>query len=364
MSLSTLDETCVGAPRVAAPGTLALSGGVVVLPPAVVFSAIQAQERHPGYRHLLLPQARFARPRGMGALTPDEGTRLAPGGRPALRVAPPGRSLADLAADAALDLRDQLGSGALARTTHVIVASCALNEGIGDSVVGRMQYELGLQRVTPFALGQNGTLGWYSALMLLDGLLLDEGDQALVILSDKWLYPFFRQFGDLVGYGDAAAALLVSRAGPAPEPAAWGGVRSVALEFGPSITDPWADAPAALRDTLAPVAARAIRRALEQANLRANQIDWCVPPGFDLGFAARVADAASIPVAARIQHDGSGHLSSAESAAALIRLAGALDEGERRTVLVWDAALHGAAAAAVVDLAGGLDAALDIEGDA
>ncbi|WP_249746052.1 OmpA family protein [Burkholderia sp. LAS2] len=137
----------------------------------------------------------------------------------------------------------------------MIVASCALNEGIGDSVVGRMQYELGLQRVTPFALGQNGTLGWYSALMLLDGLLRDEGDQALVILSDKWLYPFFRQFGDLVGYGDAAAALLVSRAGPSPEPAAWGGVRSVALEFGPSIADPWADAPATLRDTLAPVAA-------------------------------------------------------------------------------------------------------------
>ncbi|WP_027792019.1 hypothetical protein [Burkholderia cepacia] len=363
MTLSTLDETCLGARRVAEPGTLALSGGVVVLPPAVVFSAIQAQERHPGYRHLLLRKAPFARPRGMGALTPEEGTRLAPGGRPALRVAPPGRSLADLAADAALDLRDQLGSGQLARTTHVIVASCALNEGIGDSVVGRMQYELGLQRVTPFALGQNGTLGWYSALMLLDGLL-DEGDQALVILSDKWLYPFFRQFGDLVGYGDAAAALLVSRAGPAPEPADWGGVRSVALEFGPSIADPWADAPGALRDTLAPLAARAIRRALDMAGLRADQIDWCVPPGFDPGFAARVADAASIPVGARIQHDGSGHLSSAESAAALIRLAGALDEGERRTVLVWDAALHGAAAAAVVDLAGGLDAALDIEGDA
>ncbi|ABI91681.1 hypothetical protein CH72_6623 [Burkholderia ambifaria AMMD] len=363
MTPSTLDETRVGARRVAAPGTLALSGGVVVLPPAVVFSAIQAQERHPGYRHLLLPQARFARPRGLGALTPDEGVRLAPGGRPVLRVAPPGRSLADLAADAALDLRDQLGSAQLARTTHVIVASCALNEGIGDSVVGRMQYELGLQRVTPFALGQNGTLGWYSALTLLEGLL-NEGDQALVILSDKWLYPFFRQFGDLVGYGDAAAALLVSCAGPAPEPAAWGGVRAVAVEFGPSIADPWADAPGALRDTLAPVAARAIRRALDMAGLRTTDIDWCVPPGFDPGFAARVADAASIPLAARVQHEASGHLSSAESAAALIRLAGALDEGERRTVLVWDAALHGAAGAAVVDLTGGFDAALDIEGEA
>ncbi|MBR8347938.1 hypothetical protein [Burkholderia ambifaria] len=363
MTPSTLDEIRVGARRAAAPGTLALSGGVVVLPPAVVFSAIQAQERHPGYRHLLLPQARFARPRGLGALTPEEGVRLAPGGRPVLRVAPPGRSLADLAADAALDLRDQLGSAQLARTTHVIVASCALNEGIGDSVVGRMQYELGLQRVTPFALGQNGTLGWYSALTLLEGLL-NEGDQALVILSDKWLYPFFRQFGDLVGYGDAAAALLVSCAGPAPEPAAWGGVRAVAVEFGPSIADPWADAPAALRDTLAPVAARAIRRALDMAGLRTTDIDWCVPPGFDPGFVARVADAASIPLAARVQHQASGHLSSAESAAALIRLAGALDEGERRTVLVWDAALHGAAGAAVVDLAGGFDAALDIEGEA
>jgi len=363
MTLTTFDETRVGARRVAAPGTLALSGGVVVLPPAVVFSAIQAQERHPGYRHLLLPQARFARPRGLGALTPEEGVRLAPVGRPTLRVAPPGRSLADLAADAALDLRDQLGSAQLARTTHMIAASCALNEGIGDSVVGRMQYELGLQRVMPFALGQNGTLGWYSALTLLEGLL-NEGDQALVILSDKWLYPFFRQFGDLVGYGDAAAALLVSCAGPAPEPAAWGGVRAVAVEFGPSIADPWADAPAALRDTLAPVAARAIRHALDMAGLRTTDIDWCVPPGFDPGFSARVADAASIPLAARVQHEASGHLSSAESAAALIRLAGALDEGERRTVLVWDAALHGAAAAAVVDLAGGFDAALDIEGEA
>ncbi|MBY4709600.1 hypothetical protein K6W58_05130, partial [Burkholderia cepacia] len=88
MTLSTLDETRLGARRVAEPGTLALSGGVVVLPPAVVFSAIQAQERHPGYRHLLLPQARFARPRAMGALTPEERKRLAPGRRPPLRVAP------------------------------------------------------------------------------------------------------------------------------------------------------------------------------------------------------------------------------------------------------------------------------------
>ena len=244
----------------------------------------------------------------------------------------------------------------------MIVASCALNEGIGDSVVGRMQYELGLQRVTPFALGQNGTLGWYSALMLLDGLL-DEGDQALVILSDKWLYPFFRQFGDLVGYGDAAAALLVSRA-PGARAGRLG--RRAVRRDGIRAVDRRS---VGRRARHVARHARAGRRACDPprarpTGLRAGEIDWCVPPGFDPGFAARVADAASIPVAARIQHEAAGHLSSAESAAALIRLAGALDEGERRTVLVWDAALHGAAAAAVVDLAGGLDAALDIEGDA
>ncbi|KVE25772.1 hypothetical protein WS67_17920 [Burkholderia singularis] len=368
MSLPTLDEVrhdTRGAARRAplARDALTLTGGVVVLPPAVAFNAIQAQERHHGYRHLLLPQARFARPRGHGALTPDEAARLAPGGRPTLRIAPPGRSLADLAADAALDLRDQLGSGQLARTTHVLVASCALNETIGDSVVGRMQYELGLQRVMPLALGQNGTLGWYSALTLLDGMLGPD-DQALVIVSDKWLYPFFRQFGDLVGYGDAAAAMLVNRAGHAPDGAAWGGLRGVALAFGESIAEPWAAEPGALRDTLAPIAARAIQHALDAAALRADQIDWCVPPGFDPEFTACVANAASLPLGCRMQHDLAGHLSSADSAAALIRLASALDEGERRTVLVWDAALHGAAAAAVCDVTGGFDAALDIDGDA
>ncbi|NIE88717.1 hypothetical protein F3J21_35900, partial [Burkholderia sp. Tr-860] len=83
MTLPTLEATRQAAPAALAAdtNTLALYGGVVVLPPATPFNAIQAQERHPGYRHLLLPQARFARPRGHGALTADESERLAPGGR-------------------------------------------------------------------------------------------------------------------------------------------------------------------------------------------------------------------------------------------------------------------------------------------
>ncbi|WP_241238502.1 hypothetical protein [Burkholderia gladioli] len=352
------------AAALAARPALTLSGGVLVLPAAVAFGTVQAQERHPGYRHLLLPQARFARPC-------DTPGHLAPAGRARLHVAPPGRSLADLAADAALDLRDQLGSLRLARSTHVVVASCALDERIGASVVGRMQCELGLRDAAPLALGQNGTLGWYGALDLLDGML-DEGEQALVILSDKWLHPFVRQFGDLVGYGDAAAALLVSREAGAPrEPvraggqgANWGELRGVALEFGPAIADPWCAAPEALREALAPLAARAIRRALEQARTPADTLDWCVPPGFDPAFVARVADAAAIPAGARVRHELAGHLSSSDSAASLIQLAASLDEGERRSVLVWDAALHGAAAAAVYDVTGGLHAALDIEGEA
>ncbi|MDN7740554.1 MULTISPECIES: hypothetical protein [Burkholderia] len=367
MTLPTLEATRQAAPAALAAdtNTLALYGGVVVLPPATPFNAIQAQERHPGYRHLLLPQARFARPRGHGALTADESERLAPGGRPALRIAPAGRSLSELAADAALDLRDQLGSELLTRTTHLILASSALNETIGDSVVGRLQYDLGLQGVMPLALGQNGTLGWYGALSLLGGLLGPD-DQALVILGDKWLYPFFRQFGELVGYSDAAAALLVRRGTHVPEHAeltAWGSIGGLALEFGEAIADPWNTTPEALGDALVPIAARAIRGALNAAGREPASIDWCVPPGFGPAFAMRVADAVGVPCARRVQHEVTGHLSSAESAAALIRLAASLDEDERRSVLVWDAALHGAAAAAVCDVKGGFEAALDIEGD-
>ena len=357
MTLSTLDETCLGARRIAGFRHAWPCRAASVLPPSVVFSAIQAQERHPGYRHLLLPQARFARPRGMGALTPDEGTRLAPGGRPTLRVAPPGRSLADLAADAALDLRDQLG---WATGAHDPRDRRELRAQRRDRRLGRRPHAVraGLQRVTPFALGQNGTLGWYSALMLLDGLL-DEGDQALVILSDKWLTRSSASSatGRLRRCGRRAAR--VARAG------ARAGRRRAVRRDGIRAVDRRS---VGRRARHVARHARAGRRACDpprarRTGLRAGEIDWCVPPGFDPGFAARVADAASIPVAARIQHEAAGHLSSAESAAALIRLAGALDEGERRTVLVWDAALH-AAAAAVVDLAGGLDAALDIEGDA
>jgi 3-oxoacyl-[acyl-carrier-protein] synthase III len=345
-------------------GTLTLCGGAIVMPPVQTFNAIQADERHSGYRHLLLPQARFARPRGEGKLSAEEAVRLAPTGLASLPIAPPGQSLSDLAIDAALDLRDQMGSERLARTTHVVLASSSLNEKIGDSVVGRVQYELGLNHSTPFALGQNGTLGWYSALLLLDGML-GANDQALVVLSDKWLYPFFRQFGDLVGFGDAAAALLVSRAPDADDvdSACWGTVSSVVMEFGDAIRDPWGASPEAMRDALAPLAARTVRRALDAASHAPERIDWCVPSGFDASFASRVADCAAIPVSARVQHETTGHWSSADSAASVIRLAASLEADETRVALVWDAAMHGAAAAAVLELRGGFAAVGHIDGE-
>jgi 3-oxoacyl-[acyl-carrier-protein] synthase III len=350
-----------------AASVLTLVGGVAVLPPALQFTAVQADERHPGYRHLLLPQARFARPRGLGKHTDEEALRLAPTGPSALRIAAPGQSLSDLAVDAALDLRDQLGSGQIAQTTHVVVASAALNETIGDSVVGRVQYELGLKDVLPLALGQNGTLGWYSALMLLDGLL-GENDQALLVLADKWLYPFFRHFGDLVGYSDGASAVLVRRtsanAQPQAQTGAWGTLKSVIVQYGTSFDDPWGCAPDSLRDALAPLAARAILRALDQAQLRADQIDWCVPPGIDPAFAARVADAAAIPLARRVHREAAGHGSSADSPTSLLQLGHAASASAHGFALVWDVALHGAAAAAVFDLsAGALDAVINLAGE-
>jgi 3-oxoacyl-[acyl-carrier-protein] synthase III len=358
MNAFITDKPAATAPRTpgpapAAASVLTLFGGAVVLPPAAQFNGAQAQERHAGYRHLLLPQARFALPRGQGRITDEEALRLTPTGTSCLRVAPAGQSLSDLAVDAALDLRDQLGSGQIARTTHLVVASSSLNETIGDSVVGRVQYELGLNNVLPLALGQSGTLGWYSALTLLDGLLDDNG-HALIVLADKWLYPFFRQFGDLVGYGDGAAAVMVRRSSAGAYSGGWGSLKSVVTEYGTSFDDPWGSAPDILRDALAPLSVRAIRRALDEAKLGADDVDWCVPPGVDPGFAARVADAAAIPLARRVQRETTGHWSSADSQASLMRLCGKLGGCERRLALVWDVALHGAAAAAVLDLGGAL----------
>jgi 3-oxoacyl-[acyl-carrier-protein] synthase III len=324
---------------------LGIHSAATYLPARIDFNAIQAGEKNLGYLHMLLKSAKFARPRGKGRIKPPEIARFSPSAPTSLPIAPAKQSLSDLALAAVTALRDQVAADELARTTHIVLAHATLNEAIAESIPGRLQVELGLKHVMPLAVSQVGSIGFYAALPILHGLLAG-GGQVLLVAADKWLYPFFRVFGDLVAYGDGAAAMLVRRDdGPA-----MAAVRGFALEYGAAIDDPWARTPAELRAALVPLAIAAGRRALDHAGVARDAIAAVVPAGFASADADRVADALELPRARRAQP---GHLSSADTPAALVAEHQALRPGERKTVLVWDAALCGAAGAAVVELHAG-----------
>ncbi|MQU24251.1 hypothetical protein GHO35_24375, partial [Pseudomonas helleri] len=221
------------------------------VPDTTPFQAVQAREKNIGYGHLLYKSAVFSMPRGKGRIDAEETLRLLPTASIELPVAPPVQSGADLALEAVALLREQIPAETLAQVSHIVVTNAALNQRINESVAGRIQHALGLPKALPFAIGQAGTAGVFNALSMIEALV-SLGGKVLLVASDKWLYPFFRAWGDLVVYGDSAAAILLDGDGEAG--AGWGSIRASAVHYGAAIDNPWGLTPAALAERLHPLA--------------------------------------------------------------------------------------------------------------
>jgi 3-oxoacyl-[acyl-carrier-protein] synthase III len=318
------------------------------LPGILPFNAVQASERNIGYGHLIHPSSVFALPRGKGRILDEEQQRLAPSAAWSLPIAKPTESLSDLATRAATALRDSVGHEVMEQTTHIIVVHTTLNQQIVESVAGRVQFHLDLKRAMPCAIGQTGSIGMYAALPLIQGLLQDSR-QILLIAADKWLYPFFRVFGNFVAYGDGAAAMLFRRGDTSEDV---GQVLGFALEIGNNIDDPWGQKPEALGSRLLPGVMQACKKAIQQACIQAKDIEQFISPSFNEQFTGMVSDELGIDRHQRQPHTELGHLSSAESPIALIRARQAMKSGEHRTALIWDVGLCGMAGAMVVRLRG------------
>jgi 3-oxoacyl-[acyl-carrier-protein] synthase III len=329
------------------------------VPDTTEFHAVQAQERNIGYGHLLYKAAAFALPRGKGKIDEEEQLRLLPPAPIALPVAPPLQSHADLALEAVAALRQKISPEALAEITHIVVTNTALNQRINESVAGRIQHALGLPDALPFAVGQSGSAGVFNALTIIEALV-STGAKVLLVASDKWLYPFFRSWGELVVYGDGAAAILIDGA---PEDLnqldhdqdnndgkGWGSIRASAMHYGEAIDNPWGLSPAALAALLHPLAVNAAQGALERSGLSATDIDWVLPAGFNDSFTLGVSNALGIPHERHFERGAHGHQSSADPLLSLLRLRAALPPGKKATALLWDAALCGMAGAMVVEI--------------
>jgi 3-oxoacyl-[acyl-carrier-protein] synthase III len=322
-------------------------------PPRAAFDAVQANERNVGLGALMVPAARFALPRGRGRIEATECARLTRSSPAMLPIAPPGQSQSDLAITALEALVERVGKTHLSATTHIVFAHATLNQQVVESVAGRLQHMLGIDHVLPLALGQCGTLGLMAALPLAEGLLRD-GGQVLFVAADKWLYPFFRVYGDFVAYGDSAAALLVRRALPSESAHLHaGGIRLLghSLTQGDVIDDPWAMSPHTLEARLMAPLLRAALQALDDADVAVSEIDCFAPAGFSASFRAMLAARMVIPRERLLARDAA-HLSSADAIASLALARATMHHTDRRRVLVCDAALAGGAGAFVAELHG------------
>ena len=320
------------------------------VPDTSPFQAVQAREKNIGYGHLLYKSAVFSMPRGKGRIDAEETLRLLPTASIELPVAPPVQSGADLALEAVALLREQIPADTLAQVTHIVVTNAALNQRINESVAGRIQHALGLPKALPFAIGQAGTAGVFNALSMIEALV-SLGGKVLLVASDKWLYPFFRAWGDLVVYGDSAAAILLDGDGEAGP--GWGSIRASAVHYGAAIDNPWGLTPAALAERLHPLAVSAAQTAIERAGLNASDIDWVLPAGFSDSFTLDVNRELGIAQDRHFEFGARPHHSSAAPLLSLMRLRASLPPGKTATVLLWDAALCGTAGAIVAEIQAG-----------
>ncbi|MGO3562167.1 hypothetical protein ACTXN4_04825 [Pseudomonas helleri] len=320
------------------------------VPDTTPFQAVQAREKNIGYGHLLYKSAVFSMPRGKGRIDAEETLRLLPTASIELPVAPPVQSGADLALEAVALLREQIPAETLAQVSHIVVTNTALNQRINESVAGRIQHALGLPKALPFAIGQAGTAGVFNALSMIEALV-SLGGKVLLVASDKWLYPFFRAWGDLVVYGDSAAAILLDGDGEAGP--GWGSIRASAMHYGAAINNPWGLTPAALAERLHPLAVSAAQTAIERAGLNASDIDWVLPAGFGDSFTLGVSRELGIAQDRHFEFGARPHHSSAAPLLSLMRLRASLPPGKTATVLLWDAALCGTAGAIVAEIQAG-----------
>ena len=320
------------------------------VPDTAPSQAVQAREKNIGYGHLLYKSAVFSMPRGKGRIDAEETLRLLPTASIELPVAPPVQSGADLALEAVALLREQIPAETLAQVSHIVVTNAALNQRINESVAGRIQHALGLPKALPFAIGQAGTAGVFNALSMIEALV-SLGGKVLLVASDKWLYPFFRAWGDLVVYSDSAAAILLDGDGEAGP--GWGSIRASAMHYGAAINNPWGLTPTALAERLHPLAVSAAQTAIERAGLNASDIDWVLPAGFSDSFTLGVSRELGIAQDRHFESGARPHHSSAAPLLSLLRLRASLPPGKTATALLWDAALCGTAGAIVAEIQAG-----------
>lgn len=309
------------------------------------FQGLRAQQRTPSSLYLTEPGSEYNLPFGRWGDPPLPPIEAMHTTAPILlHMAEPGVSASDLAliaARAALSETRAAGRDKRGGIDILIYCHTSANEDIADAIGGRLQYELGLTTPLVFCLSQN-LCSAMMALRLANALLQEEPtlERALIVASEKWIYPFVRSFGQAAVFEDGAAAVLVERAGRP----GWqlGEIYHVNAPEAPSPFE--STVPAMLR-LMSEQAPKAIRSLLEAEGVAPADLSFASLPCLDGALCAQVLRDAGLGHLRLMQDsDRRGHLASAEALANLhqVRRGGSTHRGQ--IGLLWGVGLQGEAA--------------------
>lgn len=188
--------------------TLAIHG-ITLRRPRAALAQPWASTQRP-YRHLDTSA-------GMLSAPPSQAARAAQGYAVDADLSPTPYATAhrsvDIAEEACAELVRVIGVVRAAAVRNLLHCQATLDQQPLVSTCLR----IGLARFPAVAkmlsLGQLGTAGVPTALVLAKSHLRAGLGSTVVTAADKWLHPFDRQYGSLVTYSDAAGALLVDAAG-------------------------------------------------------------------------------------------------------------------------------------------------------
>lgn len=221
------------------------------------------------------------------------------------------------------------------------------DEALASSPACRLQHELKQPAAFPFALGQQGSVGVFTALTVAQAFLEAEPSSrfALIVAADRWLPPLRRSIDGLTVMSDAAGALLL---GP-PEGRGLDLVDVQVRDLRTAVSASPAELVAAMTDQSIALITDTLRtNRWEASDLRA-----IVLQGLNAELAARIREHIPAPADVVLIEGGIEHgfLSAADAIAALDRLVsrGFLASSDR--VLVWGGSPTGHIACALLQQA-------------
>jgi hypothetical protein len=218
----------------------------------------------------------------------------------------------------------------------VIFCHTSIPQDLSASIPARFQHLLGAKHCVPLALSQSDSVAAVLAMRLACAYLASDPDirNVLIVGGERWTFPFFRCFGDVLCYWDGMAAAIVSS-----ESGATGTfkLKAATVAAAPGGWNPFSSEPSFAHGEFVPAIAKTLSRVLRDAGLADPSSLVTAGPAWSPSIVRAVQELAGLPPSPPAT--ARGFLGAADLLATLHEMKG---HGEGcGDILAWTATLSG-----------------------